>query len=287
MPFLVNSRFAAFAGSIVLAVAAIAVAQNEGQQRPDRPDRPDRPEASRTNPADKAAGLARQSNDITLASCLLIDSQAEIAVAQLAQQRAQDPELKKFAQQLAMEHGEWVKKLHRFVGPNTGASSTSAQPGRDSDLPGAAAPPQPREKSPQATPATPDSRATAGQAQPRTSPRDVQRDLPRRPATDRELDLVSLKRELSEKCLQTAMSELEPKTGREFDKCFIHMQIGAHLHAIDTMLVFQNHVSPELNKVLVDGIQACRGHLQRAKDFAKPFDGAPTTDAPRREKTGG
>jgi hypothetical protein len=176
-----------------------------------------------------------------------------------------------------------IKKLHRFVGSSPGLTNPGAQPGRDSDLPSATLNPQPREKASQPTP---ELRTSARQPQPRTSSPDAQRDRPGRPSTDRELDFVSVKRELGEQCLQTAIAELEQKSGAEFDKCFVNMQIGAHLHAIDTMLVFQNHVSPELNKVLADGIQTSRGHLQRAKDLAKRLNGA-TPDAARREKTGG
>jgi predicted outer membrane protein len=297
---------------IAVMATAIAVAQNNSQQpgqpgqrpdqpgqRPDQPGqqpdqpgqrRPDQPDLKRANPADTTAGQARQPKDVTLASCLLIDNQTEVALAQFAEGRAQDQEVKQFAQKLAADHGEMIKKLHRFVGSSPGIANPGAQPGRDSDLPGATLNPPSREKAAQPSQPTPEPRTSARQPQPRTTTPDAQRDRPGpglgRPSMEREIDFVSLKRELGEKCLQTAIAELEQKSGAEFDKCFVGMQIVAHLHAIDAMLVFQNHVSPELNKVLAEGIQTSRGHLQQAKDLAKRLDGA-APGAARREKTGG
>jgi predicted outer membrane protein len=83
---------------------------------------------------------------------------------------------------------------------------------------------------------------------------------------------VALKRELGQECLQSAQRELGEKQGAEFDKCYIGMQLAAHKHMLDTLKVFKRHASPDLGKILDDGIATTEDHLMHAKDLMRSLD---------------
>jgi predicted outer membrane protein len=287
--FIRRFRSVAALGACAWFVSAAVVAQEAKTQRP--PDRPD----PRTGPVptERAPIQTASSSDAILASCLIIDNQGEIALAQLAQQRAENPAVKAFAQQLVQDHTEAIKKLQQFAGTHLGAS----QPGQAGRTPGERGDAAPPRDAPEArrdptvnpvppTPTTPRSTtseppATTRQPQPTTQPPlgAPGRDTPRDPSiagvrpSGTGLDLVALKRELGEKCLQTARRELEGKSGAEFDKCYIHMAVWGHLHAIDTMEVFQSRVSPQFRQVIAEGIQMSQKHLKTAQELAKKLEG--------------
>src|SRR6185312_13484256 len=62
--------------------------------------------------------------------------------------------------------------------------------------------------------------------------------------------VLGLKREIADQCLASAHRELDSKSGKEFDECYIGMQIGAHMYVVDAMTVFQRHASPELKQAI-------------------------------------
>jgi predicted outer membrane protein len=290
LSFIRRFRSIAALGASAWLVSAAVVAQEAKTQR--QPDRPD--PSSRPVPTERAPTQAASSNDALLASCLIIDNQGEIALAQLAQQRAQNPAVKAFAQQLVQDHTEAIKKLQQFAGSTHLGTGQPGQAGQAPSERGEAASQReapetrrdptvrPANPAAPANPGTPrtttsEPQGTARQAQPQTQPggREIPRDVSVtaiRPSGEG-LDFIAIKRELGQKCLQSARRELEGKSGAEFDKCYVHMAVWGHMRAIDTMEVFQSRVSPPLRQVLAEGIQMSQGHLKTAQDLAKKLDG--------------
>lgn len=93
-------------------------------------------------------------------------------------------------------------------------------------------------------------------------------------SVDADSPIVSLHREIAAQCAQSTQEELGKKDGAEFDKCFMGAQLGAHMHAIDTMKVFQRHATGELRQVLDEGVQAATSHLEHAKGIMKSLETA-------------
>lgn len=228
------------------------------------------------------AGMAAASHaDGQLAACLAVDNRNEVALAQFAQQRTQNDEVKQFAKMLADDHGQLLTKLQQFTGAAGGARQ--AQPQQQQ-------PQQPQQQQqPQQLQPPADRPAAPPEAAQRGQPENISARQPQqqRPAAGQgaarpqrgAIDFVALKEEVGAQCLQTARRELEQKNGAEFDTCYLTMQIGAHLQAIDHMEVFKRHASPSLQAVLDEGVQTAQAHLDKAKELAKSLkqDGAART----------
>ena len=102
-----------------LALAATIVAQE--QRIPTQPTQPLQPGQRRelnkpviTEPGIQMAGNA----DSQLARCLIGDNQGEIALGKLAQERAQDKDVKQFAEMMVRDHQQFVQQLERFARGN-------------------------------------------------------------------------------------------------------------------------------------------------------------------------
>jgi predicted outer membrane protein len=219
------------------------------------------PFADRANPDDD------QPENAILATWLLMDNETEIALAQLAQDRAQDPEVKQFAQKMIDDHRQMMQKLQPFAPPsyvsvvNPGSDPFSAltRPGeteqvrkptdiaqRPATTPGAETPAQERGR--------PESASTTR-------------------APTQQLGYVALLQDLGKQCYSTARQELEKKQGAEFDRCFMGMAVAAHMKVNDQMTVFQRYAEGELRNVITEGQRKVAAHLQHAKDLAKRLEG--------------
>lgn len=239
-----------FLAPLLLLATTSAFALSQEQQPPQTPrtgktpesvDKGDKPDNKVDNRAgDKAhAGKA----DGILAGWLLVDNNNEVALAQLAVQRAQDNEVKQFAQKMIDDHRAMGAKLQPFASLSGLAATPPGQtPGRENMD-------------------DPDSKTRDGRPTPAGF-------------GGSELDHAALIQELGQQCLATARKDLEAKSGAEFDRCYMGMMIGAHNKANDMLTVFQRHSTSELKTVLGEGQKTVATHLQHAKDIAKRLDGS-------------
>ncbi|MGQ0636976.1 MAG: DUF4142 domain-containing protein [Planctomycetaceae bacterium] len=253
------SRCVAITGLITLGIAAAAIAQNEA-------NRP------RTNPEGALAGYAASPADQMLASWLLVDNQGEIALAEFGRQRAEDKDVKEFAKRIVEDHGRLASKLERFgsLASRDPAADRGAIPRLRPDA-AAAAGAAARDR------LDADKRPTEGlprTGQPAGAPAETR--VAARPIQPAEgaLDVIALKQELGERCVQTAQRELEQKRGEDFDECFMQMQVMIHLAQIDTLEVFSQRASAELQQVISEAKQQAENHLKTARDLAGRFDDA-------------
>jgi len=180
--------------------------------------------------------------DRQIVEWLEVDNQNEIALAEIAEERASDSDVKKFARQMVDEHTEFLQKLNRTIG--------NSQIGQPQQQPGQQQIGQQRRQQPQ----------QAGQfAQGRSQ--------------QQGLDLVALKHQLGEQCRQSASRELQQKSGAEFDKCYIGMQLGMHMQMLDTLKVFSRYASPELDQLIEKGEETTQSHLDHAKKIIASLEG--------------
>jgi hyperosmotically inducible periplasmic protein len=88
------------------------------------------------------------------------------------------------------------------------------------------------------------------------------------------LDIVQLKQQLGQKCLESTHKELKSKEGTKFDHCYVGMQVGEHMKMVDTLSVFQEYASPDFKALLKEGEETAEEHLKHAKMMAeKMMDG--------------
>jgi putative membrane protein len=237
----------------LMSVPAITVAQVNQRQ----PSRAIPNQAVQQN--QPASNGATENHDAFLADWLIIDNNNEIAMAELAAQKAGSDQVKQFAQKMIADHQKLNEQLMRFAGNKA-----------------------PREESAQrSNPATNEQNRQQAQnnAAPRANQSEPQRRTVARVTDQGEIPgqnsgqarshggVLGLKREIADQCLASARKELDGKSGKEFDECYMGMQIGAHMYVVDAMAVFQRHASPELRQVIAAGEQTAEGHLQMAKNF--------------------
>ena len=208
--------------------------------------------------------------DGILATWLLIENNNEIALSQIAQQRAQDPEVKQFAQAMVEAHRQMAQGLQPFAA-NVGYNGTDA-----SAVEASATKPQVTDEKPTGMEPKPGAGGTPQEAGAgRTTP-PAPAGASDRPSM-RELDHVALLRELGRECLSSSRRALEEKQGADFDRCYVGMAIGAHMKANDAMTVFQRHASDGLALEIGKAQRMVADHLEQAKELAKRLEGHPRT----------
>ena len=254
------------AASTIALMASAAVAQNQNQnQNPNAAQ----PAATAPQNAEQAKATNASSADAQIAAALVLANRNEVILSQLAQQQAQDPEVKQFAERMIQDHQKMIQTLQAFAGSalSANAQSQATQPAgaaRTTDQPAADRASQPN--------AQPNAQLQAA-ALPAT--RQGERTAVEQATTVRAqggLDFVSIQQEMADQCLQSARRELEQKQGAEFDKCYVGMALGAHMHAADAIRVFERHAGSELQKALADGLKTTEEHLAHAKQLMKRLD---------------
>jgi len=248
-------------------VAGLAVAQ-QLQQAPGTQPRPgqlDRAERPASQPAQRgqqytaefrgtqtAGAPTTQEIEHYLANCLLIKNKAEVELSQFAQQQAQNPEVKQFAQELIRDHQQAIQKLQALAGAQ-GAARTSQRPGANGQLDAQAT-----------TPATERPRQTLNQ--------DADQSLTAtRPAGQNNAlsQLLELDRQISQRCQEMVREELQAKSGPEFDMCFVGAQIGSHTHMLAALDVIGQRSQGELRQFVQEAKPVVQRHLDHAKQIAK------------------
>jgi len=232
------------------------------QERPVKPQE-NVPFSDRANPVDDD-----QPENSILATWLLTENETEIALAQLAQQRAQDPEVKQFAQKMIDDHRQMMQKLQPFAPPSyASVVNPGSDPFSTTTRPGEIEPVRKPTDVAERPAVTPEKPAAAGQDRGNPASASTAR------TPTQQLGYVALLQDLGKECYSTARQELERKQGAEFDRCFMGMAIGGHMQANAQMTVFQRYAEGELKNVIGEGQRTVSMHLQAAKDLAKRLEG--------------
>jgi len=190
------------------------------------------------NPAQANQGQISQA-DRDIAIMLMLGNHGEVAMNKFAQERAQNADVKKFANEMVEQHTAFMNQLRPFTG---GWMPSDQQPGAAAPQPGQA-PQQPGQP---------------GQAQ-----FAQQQHQPGQMAG--RFDWVRFKQDVCNHHLASVERKLESKPRSELDKCFMGSQVMAHQQMLDELQVAKNYVSPQFQQVIEQGIQTTQRHLEHAE----------------------
>lgn len=179
------------------------------------------------------------SEDGLLAFWLSVDSKNVVTLSRLAQQRATDSEVKRFAATMLTEHEQLLAKLRPFAKDIDTTGKDGSNAGRDAN-----------------------GRDANGRD---ANGRDTSRALPAGNQRGDAYPHSKLLQELGDQCLASTQAELEQKNGPQFDRCFMSMAVAGQMHAHDKLTVFERHVTGEFKTVVAEAQQAARMHLDEAK----------------------
>lgn len=215
-----------------------------------------------------------------LAGCLLAKNQCEVELGQLAQQQAQNPEVKQFAQKMVQDHQQLVQKLQPLAGGQGGYSPTSPTQGTSSQfdaqrqtsdttrLPG----------SPGAASQTPGARDIA-----RNEDLNANQSLTGERAAGKQNpalhELAQIEKQIAERHKEAVREELQQKQGAEFDKCYVGAMIGSHMHALAALEVIEQQGPEQLRQIAQQAQPKVQQHLDHAKQLMKQLEGMTATSS--------
>jgi predicted outer membrane protein len=260
---------------------------------------------ARTLPARPVPGVdVRDSSEVVqhggdlqshIANCLILGNEEEIALSKFALEKAQNPQVKEFAQKMVDEHTQLNQKLQKFASEQsislTGTThatarqttTTTAPAERDADR----ANPN-RDQQNLADDAARNERtpARAGQSPDRAGRSVADRDptaadaaQPRESTTTTRTEYTSVRggassdqlfqlaKEAAEHCLQMTKQELSQHQGEEFDMGYMGTQMGMHIQMLAKLKAAEGHVSGELQQVLQEAQQHTMQHKQEAEQI--------------------
>lgn len=199
----------------------------------------------------------KRTADHLLATCVALGNQGEIAISEIGRTKATNEEVKKFAEMMVTEHHAFLEKLQKFAPEATKAGYLdSATKEARTNKGGSKI---------QQTAATEEGKSEVKTADAKSGD------------SAHHFHHMQLEKELAAQCLASAKEKLEEKSGHEFDACFIGIQLGAHMHMKDKLIVFQRHVSPELAAILAEGQKATEEHMAKAEKIMKDLEHHTTT----------
>jgi putative membrane protein len=248
------------ATTMVLSASLMVAPVLAQQAQPVQPAQPARPGVQvqvnpntvgvRTVPGQAASAPI---NEHSLAACVAIANQEEVAMAKMATDKAKDKDVKEYAKMLVEDHQGFLKKLERFAPEaqeTLQAASASANQSRVQPAGGAAQP----------------------QAQAAAQPRQPIQQVAAQ-AAGSQIDVIQLHREVAQQCLANAKKKMGEMDGDKFDICFIGHQIAKHEEMKTKLTVFQRHASGEFAQLLATGLETTEAHLKKAEDIMKDLDG--------------
>ncbi|MBL9163725.1 MAG: DUF4142 domain-containing protein [Planctomycetaceae bacterium] len=282
--FMLSAVGGVFAGP---AWAQSGVESNTGQSTADRAGQPSSTAgagatngtAGRANTGQPATGSSASAHgdnlDQKIAVCLLLGNQEEVALAQFAEQHAQNEEVRQFAKQMIEHHQQAISQIQQAApeaaslnlqlqggaeghaaagasGVRTASaeeSTASNRPGADSTNAGASR----NSNSTAANGATSNS-AGAGNAAAGGHAGHDQR-------------AIQMAQQIKQECLNLTQQELSEKQGAEFDKAYMGQQVAAHLGMLAELRGSKNFASKQLQQVVSEGEQMTQKHLDQAKQI--------------------
>jgi predicted outer membrane protein len=238
-------------------MSSVAFSQQAAPARPAAPAQPARPAQPQAQQPGQPQVQPAQSGQVqqqqqvavsqqSMAACLAIANQEEIAIAKFASEKTKNDDVKEFTKMVISDHQEFLKKLQKFTpeaqketleqAATTNRSAVTTAGGTAAAAPAQAAP---AERPIQQT------GAVAGQAT--------------------QVDMLQLHREMAQQCLADSKKKLSNQDSEKFDACFIGQQLGKHAAMKTTLTVLQRHASGEFAQVLADGLETTEEHLKQAE----------------------
>jgi predicted outer membrane protein len=262
--------------------------RDQDRQRPGAGQQdPNQPGEARTREQGAQRQGAQQQLETTLAAKLALCNYEEVVLGQLASERAQNPEVKQFAQQMVQDHRQALTKLRQF---RPSIQWQEFQQISDQSAQGRAA-------TGQEDPAVARRGAEPGRTDRPTADRDdARRDLtagregqPRDAAGPGEGEvgrgqeggaqagphrfILQISRETCKHKLEHTKRLLSQKQGAEFDKAYINQQIVAHVGALAELQAVEDQGSQQFQSFVKQTIPHVEQHLQKAQQIAQQLEG--------------
>ena len=207
-----------------------------------------------------------------LATVLIQANENEVHASQIAQERASSAEVKKFAQMMEQEHKEILSKLESY---GDGKHLARKQEKKVHETAFRFKPKDGKKSESEKA-----DQGDEGKIQQTSAEEPQAADDAEKEKADKDNaggtfhhQMMNIHQELAAQCRQTMEKELTSKTGEEFDDCYVGMQIGAHMHMVDMLTVFERHASGDFKNVLTEGLQTTQSHLEHAKSLMKTLEG--------------
>jgi putative membrane protein len=78
--------------------------------------------------------------------------------------------------------------------------------------------------------------------------------------------------QIAERCTENLKKELDSKSGKDFDACYIGAQIGGHLHMVAALAVLSDQTTGRLHDIVKDAQPTVDKHLDQAKALMDQLD---------------
>jgi len=264
-----------------------------------------RPGAAAAPAAVAPAATAQQGTpDQQIAACLWAANRNEVEIAKLAEQKAKSDSVKDFAAQMIKDHTQNADKLARFAGNlvNSGTARSGAGTTREVRKPVIDDTREERKTDDKDDKDKDDKEEGArGKARDNAAPAAERREAREEARGDRRegreearedrrverttaavapggrqpFNWVTIHREVADQCLQSAKKELGQKEGNEFDKCYIGMQVAAHMKMVDELKVLTNHASGQHQQDLEQSLKTTEHHLSEARKIMEEIKDKP------------
>lgn len=216
--------------------------------------------------------------DHKIATIVALGNQEEVALGQIGAKKATNEDVKHFATMMVTDHHQILTQLEKFApeasqpgyldgGRQSGQEARSGKGGAN----------QNRNNVQQAgatDDATSDSKVqtTGGQREGAAGTSGAGTAGAGAAGGDMHAQSAQLEREIAQQCLASAQEKLQDKTGAEFDKCFMGLQVAKHMTMRDKLIVFQRHASGDLKQLLATGQKKTEEHLAKAEELMKSLD---------------
>jgi predicted outer membrane protein len=218
-----------------------------------------------------------------------------VELSKLALERAQNPQVKQFAQQLIADHHTVIQKLQPLAGAKQYETSGTARPHEvqqtNFDTPantsgqpvGQAVGQMPtREQTPGllaqpgAQPGQPGQVPTRDQ-----TPGIVSREATQFGQASALGQVAAIEKQIGDRILASAKQKLEQKQGAEFDQCYLGGQIFCHMEMAAALEVLKDQTSGPLRQVIEEAQPKVKHHLTVAEQIGEQMMKASTRQADR------
>lgn len=197
-----------------------------------------------------------------IAVCLTLGNEEEVALAEFAQGRAQNPQVKEFAQMMIEEHQKAISQLQQVAPEIAALDLELTSQANENVAPGGAV----------------SDPARAGEARSASSPSTSQAAGNQRTlasgatAGGEDQQMVQLAREIKQECLNLTQAELGRHEGVKFDKAYIGQQLVAHIKMLAELRAVKRHASGQLQPIVQQGVQMTEHHLAEARQIMEQLE---------------
>lgn len=213
-------------------------------------------------------------NDHEVASLIAVGNIEEVKLAELAQSKAQNEQVKQFAQMMIKDHTAYLQKLSQFA-PNVTVMLQDGSASRPSQV--GATPIADRQAQTDPARQQPQTDLNREQGQTGSDRRNVlgQRDAAAGQSSGQEISEIQFEQEVGKECLNMTKEMLTKHEGTNFDHAYLGQQIVAHTRMLATLKGLESSASGEMANTINQGIQKTQQHLEEAKSLMDQISAEP------------